>query len=91
MKIFMSYLTTAHMWSLVGAVSQIMFMMRFVVQWIASEIKKEPVMPIAFWYFSMFGSIGLLSYSIYKKDPIFIAGQLFGLLVYARNLALSKK
>lgn len=91
MKVLAIHFNPAHIWSLVGIISQIMFMMRFVVQWIMSEMKGESVMPPAFWYFSILGSLGLLAYSIYRQDPIFIAGQSFGLLVYSRNLALNKK
>jgi lipid-A-disaccharide synthase-like uncharacterized protein len=34
------------------------------------------------------GGVILLSYAIYKKDPVFISGQALGLIVYVRNLYL---
>jgi lipid-A-disaccharide synthase-like uncharacterized protein len=73
-------------WQIVGFFGQIVFSMRFILQWLASEKKKESVMPVSFWYFSMVGSITLLSYAIYQQDPVFIVGQSFGMIVYLRNL-----
>ena len=69
-----------------GISRQIMFTMRFVVQWIASERAGKMVMPIAFWFFSIGGGILLLLYALYIRDPVFILGQAFGVFVYARNL-----
>jgi lipid-A-disaccharide synthase-like uncharacterized protein len=60
--------------------------MRFVVQWIASERARQSVMPVAFWFFSIGGGVLLLIYALYRRDPVFIAGQAFGLVVYIRNL-----
>ncbi|MCI5073693.1 lipid-A-disaccharide synthase N-terminal domain-containing protein [Oricola sp.] len=75
-------------WVALGFIAQICFTMRFVVQWIASERAKRSVMPIAFWFFSLAGGSLLLIYAIQRKDPVFIAGQGFGLIVYVRNLWL---
>ncbi len=74
------------LWQAIGFIGQILFSMRFILQWIASEKEKRSVMPITFWYFSMFGSITLLSYAIYQQDPVFILGQSFGMVIYLRNL-----
>ena len=76
------------LWLIVGFVGQFMFFMRFFIQWLASEKKKKSVIPTAFWYFSIGGSIALLTYAIYRKDPVFILGQSMGLLIYSRNLVL---
>jgi lipid-A-disaccharide synthase-like uncharacterized protein len=73
-------------WVLLGYVAQIMFTMRFVVQWVASERAGKMVMPIAFWFFSIGGGLLLLAYALYIRDPVFILGQSFGVFVYARNL-----
>ena len=62
--------------------------MRFLIQWIASERKRESVVPVLFWYFSLAGGITLLSYAIYKQDPVFILGQAAGAFIYIRNLVL---
>jgi len=73
-------------WVLLGFVAQIMFTLRFVVQWIASERAGHSVVPLAFWLFSIGGGLLLLVYALYRRDPVFIAGQAFGVFVYLRNL-----
>lgn len=75
-------------WIILGFIAQACFTMRFVVQWLASEKVKKSVMPVAFWFFSLFGGALLLIYAIQRKDPVFIAGQALGLIVYVRNLWL---
>lgn len=79
---------TSVQWVIVGLVGQVCFFMRFLIQWVASEKRKESIIPVAFWYFSIGGSVILLSYSIYKQDPVFILGQSVGSLIYVRNLIL---
>ncbi|MEQ4256482.1 lipid-A-disaccharide synthase N-terminal domain-containing protein [Pseudomonas syringae] len=75
-------------WLILGFVGQAVFTGRFVLQWLCSEFKKRSIIPVGFWYLSMLGSTILLAYAIYRQDPVFIAGQAFGLLVYMRNLQL---
>jgi len=71
---------------MIGYIAQGMFAMRFVVQWIASERAGKSVVPTAFWVFSIGGGLMLLGYAIYRRDPVFIIGQAFGVFVYLRNL-----
>ncbi|HWK96196.1 MAG TPA: lipid-A-disaccharide synthase N-terminal domain-containing protein [Pseudolabrys sp.] len=71
---------------IIGYVAQFLFAMRFVVQWIASERAGRSVVPTAFWVFSIGGGLMLLGYALYRKDPVFIIGQAFGVFVYIRNL-----
>ena len=73
-------------WVVLGFVAQLMFMGRFVVQWIASERVGRSVIPITFWFFSIAGGLLLLIYALYRRDPVFILGQGGGLLIYVRNL-----
>ena len=73
-------------WKLVGFGGQALFGSRFLVQWIATERRRKSVVPTAFWYLSLCGGLTLLSYAISIKDPVFITGQSFGVLVYSRNL-----
>ncbi|MCY6382219.1 lipid-A-disaccharide synthase N-terminal domain-containing protein [Hoeflea prorocentri] len=75
-------------WVLIGFLAQACFTMRFVVQWIASERAKRSVVPVAFWFFSLFGGGMLFIYAIQRQDPVFIAGQGMGLIIYIRNLWL---
>ncbi len=74
------------LWIIVGFAGQALFSARFLVQWIASERHKRSIIPVAFWYFSICGGGTLLAYAIYRGDPVFIAGQAGGLLIYFRNL-----
>ncbi len=76
---------------LIGFVGQGIFASRFIVQWIYSEKKGESFIPIIFWYLSIFGGIGLLTYAIFRKDPVIILGQCFGIFIYLRNLILIYK
>jgi lipid-A-disaccharide synthase-like uncharacterized protein len=78
-------------WLVLGFFAQALFAGRFLVQWIASERKKESVVPIYFWYISLAGGILLLTYAIHIKDPVFIVGQSTGVFIYTRNLMLIHK
>ena len=73
-------------WLGIGFAGQLMFTMRFVVQWIQSERHKKSIIPLAFWYFSLAGGIILFSYAVHRRDPVFILGQSFGIFIYLRNL-----
>lgn len=73
---------------ILGLVGQTVFMGRFLVQWIASERAGKSVIPVAFWWLSLVGSVLLLSYALLRADPVFILAQSFGGIVYIRNLML---
>ncbi len=75
-------------WILVGLGGQLLFMMRFMVQWIVSEKARRSVIPVAFWWLSIGGAAILLAYAIWRADPVFILGQSVGFFIYARNLWL---
>ena len=79
---------TTNQWLIIGFVGQALFGARFIIQWIVSEKKGESTIPLAFWYCSIGGAMVLLSYAIYKQDPVFIVGQSLGSIVYIRNLIL---
>lgn len=81
-------MTAEQIWLAVGFLGQACFSTRFLIQWIASERRKESVIPVYFWYFSIAGGLTLLTYAVYRLDPVFILGQGAGLLVYSRNLYL---
>ena len=84
-------LQATHIMYAIGFIGQIAFFSRFLLQWLVSEVKKESVIPSAFWYLSIVGSALLLIYAIYRKDPVFIMGQSFGFIVYIRNIVLIKR
>jgi lipid-A-disaccharide synthase-like uncharacterized protein len=78
-------------WVMVGLGGQMAFTARFLVQWIASEKAGRSTVPVAFWYFSIVGGTVLLSYAIYRGDPVFILGQSMGVVIYSRNLWLIRR
>lgn len=78
-------------WLAIGLAGQIAFGARFLVQWVASERRGRSVIPMAFWWLSLGGGVILLSYAIHRRDPVFILGQSFGLVVYARNIVLIRR
>ena len=72
----------------IGFFGQGLFASRFIIQWIYSERKGESTIPVIFWFISVFGGLALLTYAIFRKDPVIIVGQIFGILIYSRNLYL---
>jgi lipid-A-disaccharide synthase-like uncharacterized protein len=73
-------------WLIVGFVGQFIFGLRFIVQWIATERAKRSVVPVAFWYLSLAGTVITLAYAIYRLDPVFIASFSLNMVIYGRNL-----
>ncbi|MBF9035055.1 lipid A biosynthesis protein [Rhodobacterales bacterium HKCCE2091] len=81
--------TTAELvWVVIGLCGQLVFTMRFIVQWIASEKERRVVVPELFWWFSIIGGATLLVYAIHRGDPVFMLGQSLGVFIYSRNLWL---
>jgi len=71
---------------IIGFGRQALFAARFIIQWLSSENAGRSVIPVAFWYFSISGGLVLLTYAIWRQDPVIIAGQSVGVLIYLRNL-----
>ena len=76
-------------WLLFGFFAQFIFFLRFVVQWIISERKKQSIIPMSFWYLSIIVALLILVYAVKRKDPVFIVGQIFAVLIYLRNIHFS--
>jgi len=74
-----------------GSAGQILFTFRFVYQWIYSERIKTSSLPFGFWLLSLSGSLMILTYAILRKDPILFVGQLFGFIIYVRNIFIGLK
>ncbi len=81
-------MTSQAIWLTIGAVAQTLFAGRMVVQWWASERAGQSIVPRTFWTLSCLGGTLMLAYACWRQDPIFVVGQLCGLIVYGRNLAL---
>lgn len=82
---------TETIWIAVGFLGQGLFFGRWIVQWLASERSAKSKVPVSFWYLSLIGGLITLAYAIYRRDPVFIAGQSIGAVVYVRNLMLIYK
>lgn len=76
---------------LFGSAGQIVFTLRFVYQWWYSREKGESLLPAGFWILSLIGSFMIISYGIFRKDPVLILGQSVGFITYTRNLWLLAK
>ncbi|MBL6447744.1 lipid-A-disaccharide synthase N-terminal domain-containing protein [Fulvivirga sp. 29W222] len=74
-----------------GSAGQIIFTFRFVYQWLHSEKLKKSVLPPGFWIISLVGSLMIISYAIFRLDPVLIVGQFFGVIIYSRNLFIHYK
>jgi lipid-A-disaccharide synthase-like uncharacterized protein len=83
---FVAWFSSMTLMKVVGLAGQIVFGSRFFVQWLASERMKRSVIPVAFWYLSLVGSVLTFVYAIYIQEPVFIIAQAGGLIIYSRNL-----
>ena len=80
------------LWLLIlGIVSQIVFTLRFVYQWMYSEKHKESSLPLGFWALSLIGSLLILTYAIFRVDYVLLVGHSLGAIIYFRNLLILKK
>jgi lipid-A-disaccharide synthase-like uncharacterized protein len=77
-------------WLLLGLLAQAVFFGRWIIQWVASEVRRESVMPVLFWWCSLLGASMLLVYFVGRREPIGVLGQAIGWTVYSRNLYLIK-
>ena len=78
-------------WLAFGLLGNAAFASRFLVQWWASERAGESVVPKAFWYLSILGSLILLTYALHMKNLVFTLAYLANCVVYVRNLVLIRR
>ncbi|MCH4181994.1 MAG: lipid-A-disaccharide synthase N-terminal domain-containing protein [Prevotella sp.] len=74
-----------------GSVGQIIFTLRFIYQWFYSYHRHESVLPVGFWIISLIGCSIIVSYGVFRLDPVLILGQSVGFFTYFRNIALCRK
>jgi lipid-A-disaccharide synthase-like uncharacterized protein len=82
--------STDLIWFAVGMIGEFVFLMRFVVQWIASERKKRTVVPMVFWHLSLGGTFLVLAYAICQMDPVFMLAYSLNMIIYVRNLSIAR-
>ncbi|HWW02781.1 MAG TPA: lipid-A-disaccharide synthase N-terminal domain-containing protein [Candidatus Acidoferrum sp.] len=79
-------------WKVVGWLGNAVFFSRFFVQWYATERLKRVVVPAAFWWLSLAGSLLLLCYALfYRQDSVFIFAYAFTWIPYIRNLIIHRR
>lgn len=78
-------------WVLFGFFAQFLFFLRTMVQWISSEAHRRSVIPVAYWYLSLLGSILVFIYAVGRRDIVITAGQFIAFSIYARNVFLYRK
>ena len=78
-------------WKVLGWIGNFIFFSRFMVQWYATEKRKQVVVPSAFWWLSLTGSLLLLIYSIRQRDSVFIFAYAFNWIPYVRNLIIHRR
>jgi lipid-A-disaccharide synthase-like uncharacterized protein len=75
-------------WLWWGLLAHVVFTFRFVVQWMVSERKKNSELPLGFWVISALGSLMILAYALFRKDPVLLASHSLGIFLYFRNIRL---
>lgn len=84
-------LTNHDFWLSVGFAGQALFGARFFVQWLYSETRGRSLIPAVFWYLSVAGGVVILAYAIHRREPVFIVGESFTLMIFLRNLHLLRR
>lgn len=81
-----------NLWKFIGWAGNAIFFSRFLVQWYATEKRRQVVVPVAFWWLSILGSWMLLLYALfYRKDSVFVLANAFNWIPYVRNLMIHKR
>ena len=76
---------------LYGSAGQIIFTLRFIYQWYYSYRRHRSILPIGFWIISLVGSGMIVSYAIFRHDPVLILGQSVGFITYSRNIMIGAR
>jgi lipid-A-disaccharide synthase-like uncharacterized protein len=89
------YWTGLHVtpWKLIGYTGALMFGGRWLVQFVASKRMGKPVIPRAFWYMSVLGSLMTLSYFLFsaKQDSVGVLQNMFPAFTALYSLYLDIK
>ncbi len=74
-----------------GSMGQIIFTLRFMYQWHYSYKRQQSLLPLGFWVISLIGSCIIVSYAVFRLDPVLLLGQSTGLFVYIRNIWIQRQ
>jgi lipid-A-disaccharide synthase-like uncharacterized protein len=79
-------------WTVIGWLANAIFSSRFLVQWYATEKKKQVVVPQIFWWLSLVGSLLFLAYAVfYDKHHVIIFAYAFSWIPYIRNIMIHRR
>ncbi len=79
-------------WEIVGWMGNALFSTRFFVQWLATEKRKQVVVPAGFWWLSLGGSLLLLAYALFsQRSAVFVFAYAFNWIPYIRNLVIHRR
>lgn len=80
---------------IIGTVGQLALNFRFLYQWYYSEKFKTSVLPFGFWSISSWASVLVIVYSLFhpvhQLEPVLLISQSLGIVVYIRNMMLSRQ
>ncbi len=76
------------LWTCFGLIGNILFTLRILVQWIASERRGRSVVPVSFWWMSFAASLIMITYAFGRHDIPFVLGLAVTLVPYTRNLII---
>lgn len=80
------------LWLAVGVLGQALFALRFLGQWIVTEMRRESVIPTFFWYASLVAAVLQCAAFVQRaasgehQEWVFAAGMAATILIYARNI-----
>jgi lipid-A-disaccharide synthase-like uncharacterized protein len=84
-------MTATQFWITLGILGQALFGLRFLVQWLASEKAGTSVIPPLFWYISVPAGMLLVSYAMWRQDPVFIINEGLCLIIFIRNVVMVRR
>ena len=73
---------------IIGALAQLLFSGRTLLQWILSEKNKKVLTPTLFWKLSLVASFLLFIYGYLRNDFAIMLGQVLTYFIYVRNMQL---
>ena len=81
----------SYAWTAFGLLGNLVFSLRFIVQWLTSEKQKRIVVPPIFWHLSFWGSLISLVYAFHIDKLPVILGYIALPIIYGRNLVLLRR
>jgi len=89
LKSFHANMSTGELlWQAFGLFANVLWTARFIVQWIHSERQKTSIVPVSFWWISVWGTVVNCAYIVHQRQWIILIGNAPQIIPYTRNLVL---